>query len=88
MGTGSAAAGLQAGIGNVVVGSAFAFGQSLAANGAAAAVVGKAGIVAAGMSGTYVATNAMKEGECAEKDDGNTGKANDLSWNFKGRWFQ
>lgn len=58
---------MQAAIGNVAVGSLFAFGQSVAANGAAAAIVGKIGAVGAAISGTYAATDALKDKNC-EKD--------------------
>ena len=51
---GSIAAGLQAGIGNVVAGSAFAAAQSLAATGAIA-TIGATGGVALVVAGGYVA---------------------------------
>lgn len=55
--TGSIAAGVQAGIGNVVAGSAFAILQSAGAGGAGAAIVGGA-VQAAGIIG--VATTAVR----------------------------
>ena len=44
---------MQAGIGNVVAGSLFAFGQSAAAGGAAAGTVAAAGGVTAGATAGY-----------------------------------
>ena len=65
---GSAAAGMQAGIGNVVAGSAFAVLQSAAAGGAGAAVVnGVVGGTAAVVAGAAIVPGMVANGEDHEE---------------------